>query len=968
MTDYTLTGTSGDDTVSDYHHQPDGGGLVGGLDSYGVSLDGSTQKSQKLVAFDVTFYGGSGDDILHANHLDYDFYGGGDDDTYILEDPAVAGSFYGGSGTDTLDYSNWTWDTEVDLVNNEASSLSAISSIENVSGSSGVDTITGNGSVNTLSGNDGGDLIYGGGGNDALFGGRGQDTLYGGSGDDIIDAGERTGSDIDLVTTGSGRDIIFSGGLSDIVIETAGTDFLDWNPTTFLTYSAGLLNISNPFIGYAASLGANLASQLVNSLVDNDSTTITQDEQDYVHVTDFDSRSDVFVYTGATSEAPDFTAQYFDGTVRIETDTTAGSNGGLIGKLELDSSLISEITATTGMSASSVRQQVAESIADNALIIKRINENNYQDGEGNTYSTSVDDGSDVYDLLNGLSLGIGDTIAVYGAYGPQIVQGANISSSGTTNEVILAGSDYSDIIYAGSPTADSADDYKIYVFGYDGADYIKGGTGTAEENAYDRVYGGDGNDTYAYSAVDAQVTFHGGNGNDTVDFSSFNQAITFDLSNSDANLDLTIDSVESVVGTSYADTITGDGQANTLAGNGGADTLYGGSGDDVFTVEYGSDLTGLVIDGGTGDDRVQLSGLTSGLSGDTAEAFIKTLSASTSNAGIELTDYADNIYPLGDTNDVIHGLGGNDFIGGGGGADTLYGGDGNDVLSGRFTGYGGAENDTLYGGAGNDTLIGGGSTQVGTGNDLLYGGSGSDLIYGGDGNDSIYGGSGNDVIHTGGGQDNIFLETGDDSIFLDAGSKVVFLDDASSGTKTFSGFGADPDTVHLIQFTGEYGDLDDWSQSQSGADTVLTHNSNDLTLRLEDFQSGDLNIVQNNEDVVLATNTVICTYMNEMGLITDDVYQWDAEYGRAVLGETVIRGYHAWAIPLVKVLRKSPLLTKAISPFARAWAQEMAHRCDPENHRGSRLGTAILYAGVPLCRMIGILVESQGGKHAENLR
>ncbi|WP_196223085.1 hypothetical protein, partial [Roseibium sp. RKSG952] len=100
--------------------------------------------------------------------------------------------------------------------------------------------------------------------------------------------------------------------------------------------------------------------------------------------------------------------------------------------------------------------------------------------------------------------------------------------------------------------------------------------------------------------------------------------------------------------------------------------------------------------------------------------------------------------------------------------------------------------------------------------------------------------------------------------------------------------------------------------------------------------------------------------MHEIGVIPTEVYKWDSHYGREVLGPTVQRGYHAWAIPLVEKMRRSPFLTRMVAPLAKAWATEMAHRCDPENHQGNRLGSAILYTGVPLCFLLGRVLEKLG--------
>ena len=70
------------------------------------------------------------------------------------------------------------------------------------------------------------------------------------------------------------------------------------------------------------------------------------------------------------------------------------------------------------------------------------------------------------------------------------------------------------------------------------------------------------------------------------------------------------------------------------------------------------------------------------------------------------------------SDDQIHGQGGNDTLSGLGGNDSLYGGDGNDLL------IGGAGDDILVGGAGNDTLVGG----VGSDRFVLKPNTGVDVI------------------------------------------------------------------------------------------------------------------------------------------------------------------------------------------------------------------------------------------------
>lgn len=92
-------------------------------------------------------------------------------------------------------------------------------------------------------------------------------------------------------------------------------------------------------------------------------------------------------------------------------------------------------------------------------------------------------------------------------------------------------------------------------------------------------------------------------------------------------------------------------------------------------------------------------------------------------------------------NDTIQGQGGDDELYGGGGSDILRGGAGNDVLDGNgkygwINGGKGVGDDDLYGQAGDDTLFGG------TGHDRLFGGDGDDTFYGGAGDNLLDGGDG----------------------------------------------------------------------------------------------------------------------------------------------------------------------------------------------------------------------------------
>ncbi|MEM9352032.1 MAG: cadherin domain-containing protein, partial [Planctomycetota bacterium] len=90
----------------------------------------------------------------------------------------------------------------------------------------GNDVGTGDGADDTLYGLGGDDQLFGGGGNDSLFGGEGNDLLSGGTGDDTLDGGAGQDTlDLSDATAGVSVDITLDGQAQDL--GSLGTDTLD---------------------------------------------------------------------------------------------------------------------------------------------------------------------------------------------------------------------------------------------------------------------------------------------------------------------------------------------------------------------------------------------------------------------------------------------------------------------------------------------------------------------------------------------------------------------------------------------------------------------------------------------------------------------------------------------------------------------------------------------------------------------
>ena len=92
--------------------------------------------------------------------------------------------------------------------------------------------------------------------------------------------------------------------------------------------------------------------------------------------------------------------------------------------------------------------------------------------------------------------------------------------------------------------------------------------------------------------------------------------------------------------------------------------------------------------------------------------------------------------------------------------------------------------------------------------------------------------------------------------------------------------------------------------------------------------------------------TVICTELHRQGLMPNNIYKADSEFGNS-LDDDTIRGYHLWGKPVARAMKKSPLLTKLIKPLVLSWAYAMA------GTGNSLFWRLALKIGVPVCRFIG---------------
>lgn len=100
-------------------------------------------------------------------------------------------------------------------------------------------------------------------------------------------------------------------------------------------------------------------------------------------------------------------------------------------------------------------------------------------------------------------------------------------------------------------------------------------------------------------------------------------------------------------------------------------------------------------------------------------------------------------------------------------------------------------------------------------------------------------------------------------------------------------------------------------------------------------------------------SSVICSELRRQGLMDDLIWAADERFG-GLQTRAVRDGYRCWAQYIARGMKRSPRLTRIVSRLAIPWAHEMAYLMGARS-RGSRLGRALMFAGLPFCAFLGKL-------------
>ncbi|WP_095089985.1 calcium-binding protein [Mesorhizobium sophorae] len=544
VTDQTITGTSGNDTLNGWL----GNDTINGLGGADTIHGDAGNDTITVTGAGSVLYGDGGDDALHAGSGGNTLYGGSGNDTLTggsgndLLDPGSGGNFvYGKGGNDTYVfsgaddvYSEYSGSSGTDTIllpsGITLGSLTFTQTMELgdsidltitvgtigeitiqhfflsnggsiTAGGSNIETLTfADASTYTLTsmtsivtqGTSGDDSIHGA----SVSGHTINNTVYAGDGDDLIYVGNGTNS----IDGGAGNDIIHGGTGSDTYVMSAGFDrIIDSSTgTNILLMPDGVTAEDVHFLRHS-NTSANLdvtVDGLGQVTIDAQFTTAVKIAQIEFHDSSTISLSGQVVETVGTTGNDTLTGITLGGSTNDILDGREG-NDLLSGGAGNDTYIVSVGHDSVNDSGGTDKIFFGDNWLPTDITFYRgiYNELYLQDGAGNVTSIT------------------GEFQSTGAA-----VETIEFSNGTTWNPMTMAmevhGTSGNDTI---SPSAYG--NQALAVYGYDGADNLHAGTSDSQ------IYGGNGNDAlYGQSGNDF---FSGGDGSDTITGNSGADTIAF---------------------------------------------------------------------------------------------------------------------------------------------------------------------------------------------------------------------------------------------------------------------------------------------------------------------------------------------------------------------------------------------------------------------------------------------------------
>ena len=105
---------------------------------------------------------------------------------------------------------------------------------------------------------------------------------------------------------------------------------------------------------------------------------------------------------------------------------------------------------------------------------------------------------------------------------------------------------------------------------------------------------------------------------------------------------------------------------------------------------------------------------------------------------------------------------------------------------------------------------------------------------------------------------------------------------------------------------------------------------------------------------------VICKELYRQGLLDTSIFIADEQYGLLMrkTDPAIVDGYKIWAAPVVKLMKKSTLVTQIVYAIAKPWTKEMAYQMGVLE-KGSIIGKMLMFVGNPFCKMVNYMFSKK---------
>jgi Ca2+-binding RTX toxin-like protein len=480
----------------------------------------------------------------------------------------------------------------------------------------------------TFEGGPGDDIVFGQRGNDRLLGGEGNDQLFGGIGDDLLEGGP-------------GNDRLAGGFGADAMDGNAGDDYVHGDGTIDRIYDTGG---GNDTLSYATGITPGFTA-----IVEGFGAFPPVDGERGVRLDLGASKGNgsngvppfgggVDDVEGASFETVIGTpfSDYIVGTEAAQTIYGGGGADVIIGKGggdTLDGGADTDYVdgGATALRSTSTISAGLMVVGQGAYAQLYLTGSAGDDAVTATYSAGPP--ATVTFSLEGSSAGFAPGTAAESGCGPPTTTQLTCTLTAPIDSIVLAGMAGNDSLRAaGFPSSAT-----VVVIGGEGNDSLGGGdasedllvdgpgTGADLLSAFagddallhnggaDQLYGGDGSDLFLSNSVCDGNLLSGGPGRDNASWARFDEGVSADLGSGLAGrpgaggapscpggLD-SLQEIEDLEGSNFADAFFGDAGPNQLLGHEGPDIYYAGAGGDSILANSGD--ADPVIDCGDDIDR-----------------------------------------------------------------------------------------------------------------------------------------------------------------------------------------------------------------------------------------------------------------------------------------------------------------------------------------------------------------------------